>query len=112
MAVIIKKPEVGRYNNADHLAFHKLSDTICKKNSDAINMPLWIMAYGQKVAQEDAIYKWLHKSEFTKKKIEVDGSRDVTYTGMTGIVRIGLKHFEPTVRDAARHISNLRDNNI
>jgi hypothetical protein len=60
--------------------------------------------------QEESIYKWMRKSEFTKKKLETDRQRDGTYVGMTGIVRANQRNFDPIIRDHALHISNLLGN--
>ncbi|MDR1984875.1 MAG: DUF6261 family protein [Prevotellaceae bacterium] len=110
MATKLNKPDVNRYNNADHIEFHELSCKICDKYRTAISAPALITAYYDSVAQEESIYKWVRKSEFTEKKAETDYNRDRIYTGIMSIVRSNLKHFDPAVRDNARHVYNLLEN--
>jgi hypothetical protein len=69
-----------------------------------------VSVYLQALQQEVTIYKWIRKSEFTKKKEATDHRRDTIYIGMFGIVRANLKNFNPTVRDHAQHVFNLLSN--
>jgi hypothetical protein len=110
MVVIIKKPDVSHYSIADHLSFHEGALAICTKYQIVIDAPLMINAYTDTVAQESIAYKWLRRSEFTKKKMETDHERDNIFVGMGGIVRAHMKGFDPAVRDAADHVNNLLKN--
>jgi hypothetical protein len=110
MSITLAKPEVYIYNSADHIEFHKTSYTIDVKFGTVINAPELITAYGDKVTQEDNIYKWIRRSEYTEKKVEADHSRDSIYTGIMSIVRANLKHFDPSIRDNALHLYNLLEN--
>jgi hypothetical protein len=110
MTVIIRKPDLFRYNNADHVEFHKESLRINLKYEAVIASPDDIAAYVSAVEQEATIFKWIRKSDFTEKKAETDRKRDETYTGLLGVARINLKHFDPNVRDAAHHVYNLLEN--
>jgi hypothetical protein len=83
---------------------------ICSKYGTVINVPELLTAYQGKVTQEDTIYKWIRRSEFTEKKAEADSARDHVYTGLISIVRVCQKHFDPTMRDYAHHVYNLLDN--
>jgi hypothetical protein len=110
MVVIIKKPEVSHYSSADHLGFHEGSLVICTKHQGIIDSPLMIAAYTDAVTRESAIYKWMRRSDFTKKKMDTDHERNKTFAGMGRIVRAHTKDFDPSVRDAADHVNNLLKN--
>jgi hypothetical protein len=110
MVVTIKKPEVSHYSIADHLAFHEGALAICTKHRNIIDAPQMIDAYTNAVTRESVVYKWMRRSDFTKKKMEADHERDRTVTGMGGIVRAHMKDFDPAVRDAADHVNNLLKN--
>jgi hypothetical protein len=106
----LRKPDVSRYNNADHIEFHKTAYQICYKYASVISASDLITAYRNKVTQEEQIYKWIRSSEFTEKKIEADHGRDRLYSGILDIVHANLKHFNPSVRDSAQHVNNLLKN--
>jgi hypothetical protein len=110
MNTILRRPDESRYNVSEHLEFHQLSYAICNRYSEEIDAPDMIEAYIEALEQEEAVYKWLRKSEFTQKKAEADHARDFAYTGMLATVRASLKHFDPEIRDCARHVYNLLEN--
>jgi hypothetical protein len=110
MVVILKRPEVSRYNNPDHLSFHEGALVICTKHQTVIDAPPMIASYTGAVTQETTVYKWMRRSEFTKKKADTDHERDRMFWGMGGIVRVHTKDFDPAVRDAANHVHNLLEN--
>ncbi|MDR2764727.1 MAG: DUF6261 family protein [Tannerella sp.] len=106
----LKKPDVNHFSNADHIEFHKQSYLICDRYGTVINAPELLTGYEGKVSQEDSIYKWIRRSEYTEKKLETDHGRDRVYTGILSIVRVNLKHFDPSLRDNAAHVYNLLEN--
>jgi hypothetical protein len=108
--IILKKPEVNHYNNADHVSFSKQSLQIFTTYGTIIDAPVLISAYSDAVLQEDKIYKWIRKSEFTDKKAETDHARDLIIKGIDGIVRANLNHFDPATRNAAHKIYILIEN--
>jgi hypothetical protein len=110
MKVFLRRPDISRYNNADHVEYHKTSYSICDKFKTLINVPELLTDYHGKVTQEDGIYKWMRRSEYTAKKAEADNARDRVYTGIMGLVRTNLKHFDPSIRDNATHVYNLLEN--
>ncbi|MDR2065946.1 MAG: DUF6261 family protein [Prevotellaceae bacterium] len=107
MNKILNKPDKGRYKNAYHIEFHKLSYDICNKYATAIDAPELLAEYHDKVAQEENIYNWVRRSEYTKKKADADNARDSIFSGIKGIIRANMKHFDPSVRDNANHVNNL-----
>jgi hypothetical protein len=98
------------FSVAEHVEYNKITWQTCHKFESDIQEPQLLTKYQEKVVQEEGIYKWQRNSEFTKKKQETDHQRDVTYSGMNGIVRANLKNFNPAMRDHALHISSLLDN--
>jgi hypothetical protein len=110
MATELKKPDVGHYSNANHIEFHETSYGIFDRNKDVISAPELLIGYQDKVTQEDRIYKWLRRSESTEKKAETDSERDRILSGITGLLHSFEKHFDPSIRDNARHVLNLIDN--
>ncbi|MDR0581702.1 MAG: DUF6261 family protein [Prevotellaceae bacterium] len=107
METILRKPDLSHFNISDHLEFHKLSYQLCLKCEPVIGDHDLIVAYGMAVDQEETVYKWLRKSEYTQKKANADHARDKTYMGMTAVVRNSMKDFDPMIRDHAVHVHNL-----
>jgi hypothetical protein len=110
MNITLNKPDVGRYPNANHIEYHKTSLVICDRYAEVIDDPLLLQAYHEKVNQEDVVYKWIRTSEFTEKKAEVDRERDIVLLGMMDMLHSYEKHFNPALRDNAKHILNLVNN--
>jgi hypothetical protein len=104
------KPEVYLYNSGDHIEFHKMSLQICDRNASVINAPELLAGYRDKVSQEENGYKWSRNSEFTEKKTETDRERDTILSGILGVLNSFTKHFDPSLRDNAKHVLNLLDN--
>jgi hypothetical protein len=102
----LRKPDMGRYTNADHIEFHETSYVIFDRNKDLINAPELLTAYQTKIAQEDSIYKWMRRSEFTAKKVATDRERIKILLGIVGLLHSFGKHFDPALRDNARHVLN------
>jgi hypothetical protein len=108
--IVLRKPDLNRYNNGDHLEFHKTSRGICNKYGTIINAPDLIVEYDSKVTQEDNSFKWVRKSEYTAKKAEADHARDTVYDSIFDIVQVNLHHYDPSIRDNASHLNNLLSN--
>jgi hypothetical protein len=100
----------AHYKIGDHVIFNRQALTICQEYEAFIEDSLLVQTYLEKVEQEESIFLWMRRSEHTEEKAEADYQRDGTINGVTGIVRINLKHFDQDVRDAARHINNLLEN--
>jgi hypothetical protein len=110
MTTELRKPDLGHYTSADHIEFHKTPYGIFDRNKDLIDAPALLTAYQVKVAQEDHIYKWMRRSEFTEKKAETDHERDKMLSGIIGYLHAFEKHFDPSLRDNAKYVLNLIDN--
>ena len=104
---ILRRPDTGRYSNANHLEFSKLASGIFVKYASEINDQPLIDDHGAAVTQEGEVFNWMRRSEFTEKKTVVDRNRDEVYMGITGTVRVNLNHFSPEMKNAAVHVDNL-----
>jgi hypothetical protein len=107
MKIILKKPALHGYRNANHLEFHKESYRICLKHESLIRQPDAIDAYRKAVEQENQAFTPVRKSEFTEKKEQTDRRRDEIYIGIVGIVRSNKKHFNSSIRNSAIRIHSL-----
>jgi hypothetical protein len=120
MDTILKIPLLHRYNISDHLEFHQQSYVICNKHltntgetaeiSKVMNITDpgdLIAAYHDALKQEENVYQWLRRSQFTEKKAETDHARDNIYKGILAIVRNDMKHFDPAMRAHAVHVNYL-----
>jgi hypothetical protein len=110
MSLELKKADMVRYNNDDHLAFHEASQSIFVKYETVINAPELITEHGSAVSQENVVFTWVRKDDLTEKKAAADHRRDNTFLGITGLVRTDLRHFDQPTRDAAVHVYNLLEN--
>jgi hypothetical protein len=108
--LVLKIPTLFRYNNPDHVTFNKVVSGICNKYAQIIGDEGLVTAYAAKVQQEDNVFKWIRKSDFTAKKAEADHARDKTSLSLIQMVRVNLRHFDPAIRDAAVHVNNLLEN--
>jgi hypothetical protein len=107
MNLVLQKGDFAHYSNGDHLECHKILYPVCVKYGETIAAPELISAYNVKVTQEDHVYKWTRKSEFTAKKAEADHARDMAFNGLASLVRSNLKHFNIAIRDNAIHVDTL-----
>jgi hypothetical protein len=103
----LKKPDVNHYSNANCVEFHETLYQIFDKNKDTINAPLLLSAYRDKVQQESTGFNRLRSSEFTEKKAETDYRRKRVLVQLTGVLRPLAKHFNPAIREQARHVLML-----
>ena len=104
---IFKRADSSHYPNAEHSEFNRLSLSICQKHSSVISDPALLEEYNRAVTQEFAVFKSMRRSDYTEKKAEIDKQRDNVFLGIIGIARTNLRHFEPTMRDAATHLHNI-----
>ena len=100
---------MSRYSTENHAEFHLLESSVFEKYLSSFNSSPLIAKYLNALALETAIYKWTRRSEFTKKKVDADHQRDGVYTGIAGMVRFNLKHFDPQVREASENINFLME---
>jgi hypothetical protein len=107
MSIVLSKPDVSRYTNAYHVEFHETSYGIFDRNKDVISVPELLTGYQTKVAQEDRIYKWLRRSEFTEKKAETDEALRKITNRVTSLIDLnGPLAYEPLVREFNVHVNH------
>jgi hypothetical protein len=107
MKKFLKIPDLHNYNGNHHLEFHKQSYEICERHAAVIAISDLLPVYRSKVAQETHGYKWIRRSEYTRKKTETDRARDTALGGIKKIVRACRKHFDPAMRHHAARINIL-----
>jgi hypothetical protein len=107
METFLRKPDVNHYSISEHVEFHEIGYDTSNKFANVIDAPVLIADYHFKLTQEQGIFKWIRRSEFTKKKAGSDHRRDNLYTGMHAMVRVNLRSFNPSLRDNALHVDNL-----
>jgi hypothetical protein len=105
--LLLKKPDLTHFSTADHIEYHKIAYSECQEASAVINAPDLLANYFTKVQQEDGTYKYIRSSEYTAKKVETDHARDRVFNGISGLVDLNLKHFDPAIRDNALHLHSL-----
>jgi hypothetical protein len=110
MKKIIRTADLTRYLIGDHVEYHTVTYQICINFLSGTDINPLLPPYQIAVEQETNGYKWMRKSELTKKKAEIDHERDAVFIGMREIVRASRRSFDPLVRDSALHVSNLLDN--
>jgi hypothetical protein len=107
MAKTLRNPELGKYSVPDHLACNKTLFPVCKKHEIKIDRPIMIDNYQKVVAQEEDVYRWVRKSEFTEKKQQADDARDKAFSGIMSIVRFNLKNFDIQMQNHAKILYGL-----
>ena len=66
-------------------------------------------AYELLYTQVDDAFKKINKSIFTEQIQEADKARIKVYTGLTAKCRAALKHFDPKIQEAAKHVKIVFD---
>jgi hypothetical protein len=107
MNLTLKKPDLEHYSNGNHLEFHETLYRIFDKHKEVIDAPLLLSAYQDKVQQENNSFNRLRSSELTEKKAETDYRRDRVLAQLIGVLRPLGKHFNPAIRNQARHVLAL-----
>jgi hypothetical protein len=65
--------------------------------------------FSAKVDQEDSCYKIVQKSDLSESKKDADEARGSIITGINEYVKANLRHFDPTVCEAAKRLKILLD---
>jgi hypothetical protein len=110
MKKILIAPDLNRYLIGDHLEYNTVMYQTGINFLTGTNVKPLLPPYQIAVEQETHNYKWIRKSELTKKKAEIDHERDAVFIGMREVVRANRRSFDPLVRDSALHVINLLEN--
>ena len=96
--------------NDEHFQFHtEFRSLITKEGAQNLKIEALFDAYTPLYDKEDEGIKRVTKSALTGKIHEADKARDDMYTGMAEINAASLKHYRPTVREAAQKLKILFD---
>ncbi|MDR0667841.1 MAG: DUF6261 family protein [Prevotellaceae bacterium] len=107
MELLLNRPRTSRFSTSNHLGFHRAAYEICEAYAPAIDAAELIAAYAAAIAEENTSYCWGRRSNTTGQKAAVDYARDTLIALIGGVVRLSLKHFDPSVRDRARKLQLL-----
>jgi hypothetical protein len=96
--------------NDEHFQFHtEFRSLIIKEGPSNLKIEALLDVYMPLYGKEDEGIKRVTKSALTGKIHEADKARDDMYTGMAEINAASLKHYRPTVREAAQKLKILFD---
>jgi len=106
----IEKIHLTHLRNDAHFQFHtEFRDLAVLHNPLTLKVKPQFDSYLPLYNREDEALKKIVKSEFTAKIHEADKARDEIYLGMAETVTATLRHFNPTVRQAAERLKILFD---
>jgi hypothetical protein len=96
--------------NDEHFQLNtEFRDLIIKEGAENLKEGEQFAAYQSSYNKEDEGIKRVSKSLFTEKIQEADKARDDIYSGMVEINEGSLKHYNPSVREAAKKLKILFD---
>lgn len=110
METILRTPDNSHFTVADHLGFHQSAYIICNDYATLINDPDMLVDYQTAIAIEDRLYNWIRHNEYAEKKAEADRVRDQLITGIRENVRVGMRHFDASIRNHAIRLNNVLEN--
>ncbi|MDR1680296.1 MAG: DUF6261 family protein [Prevotellaceae bacterium] len=102
---MLEKPRTYYYRNTGHLEFHEIIYRIFDQYRDLLDAPAELAAYKLAIERETEVINYVFVNSYTRNKKQLNRERKRVFRCLFGIVRIYCKHFEPTVRDAAEHLS-------
>jgi hypothetical protein len=106
----IQKLDTHSLRNDAHFQFHtEFRDLVVLHNPLTLKIKPQFDSYLPLYNRVDDALKKIVKSEFTAKIHEADKARDEIYLGMAETVTATLRHFNPTVRQAAERLKIIFD---
>jgi hypothetical protein len=108
--LLLRKPDVIRYTNMNHLSFHNDLKSLFREYEEIIDIPLMASHYQQTILEEQSVSVWQRRSDFAEKKREIDYSRNKIYRSIMSILRLNLKNFDPVLIEHAKSVYRLLDN--
>ena len=100
----------SRLRNDEHFQFHtEFRGLVDKDGAQNLKIQAQFDAYVPLYQKEDEGIKRVTKSALTGKIHEADKARDDIYSGMVEINEASLKHYHPSVREAAQKLKILFD---
>ncbi|MDR2582570.1 MAG: DUF6261 family protein [Fibromonadaceae bacterium] len=106
----INKIDFRNLRNDAHFQFHtEFRDLVVQHNPETLKIKPQFDGYLPLYNRVDDALKKIVKSEFTAKIHEADKARDEIYLGMSETAAAALRHFNPSVRQAAERLKILFD---
>ena len=106
----IKKIDLSRFRNDEHFQFHtEVKELINMFDAEKLNIIAQFNTYKSCYLFEDEAYKKIIKSAITKDIEAASRRRGIIFSGMAGIIKSALKHFNKDVAEAAYRIKILFD---
>jgi hypothetical protein len=97
-------------SQALHLQFHtETRDLILKFNPSTLKIVPQYEDFCAKIDREDLCYKIIRKSDLSEAKEDADQARDAIIVGVNEATRAALRHFDPTVNEAAKRLKIVLD---
>ena len=100
----------NHFTQALHLQYHTETRDLIKKFDPAtLKIVPQYDDFCLKVDREDLCYKVIRKSDLSEAKENADQARDAVIKGVNEAVRTALRHFDPTVNEAAKRLKIVLD---
>jgi hypothetical protein len=106
----LRKPDLGHYKEGSHVEFHVTMHEILKKYKALADTEPLLSVYQAKIRQEERVFKFKRRNDFTRKKRETNFLRGEVFKGMRNLIRACKKRSEPALRDHAARLSNVVEN--
>jgi hypothetical protein len=101
---------IKRLSQSLHLQFvSEVKSLIEKFNSLVSKIASQYEVFRASVEKEDLCYKIIRKSDLSETKEKADQARDAVITGVNEAVRTALRHFDPSVSEAAKRLKIVLD---
>lgn len=102
--------EKSRLRNKEHFQFQtEFKDLVEKLTPAALNIEAKFTHYLPRYTDEGVALDIMIKSAITDELADADNTRDTTFSGAIDVVKSGLKHFDNTVKDAAKKLMLVFD---
>jgi len=100
----------SRLRNNEHFQFHtEFKDLVTAETSAALKIEILFTDYLVCYTNEDTAFQKIVKSATTEDIETADKTRDYTFSGMVGMNKSAINHFDDEVRAAARRLKVLFD---
>ncbi|MDR2383224.1 MAG: DUF6261 family protein [Prevotellaceae bacterium] len=101
---------IKRLSQSLHLQFVSETRSLIEKfNSLVSKIAPQHATFCASVEKEDLCYKIIRKSDLSETKEKADQARDAVIIGINEAVRTALRHFEPSVSEAAKRLKIVLD---
>ena len=106
----INKIHTIHLRNDEHFQFHtEFRDLVTKETPQKLKVQGQFEGYLPLYGRVDEALKKINKSSITTQLQEADKARDDIFLGMVDMAKAALRHFNPTVREAANRLKVVFD---